>query len=183
MRTTGTGVKTVVGAGQRSVPAWISRAQPTSLYSRSVPTLDSAVKLWADDSARAIDWRTSGRHALARRCARRPVCRLKNATRWADRVTRQRRAHGVGGLGNFKVTAPEFETVRARLPRLVSPLRPVVTQWDRLSRAWCYMMILAGPGKDRADLRPVAPDPAVLAGDGDEPAADRWPFLGLGASR
>jgi hypothetical protein len=48
---------------------------------------------------------------------------------------------------DFKVTTAEFETVRARIRRLVSPLRPVVTQWDRLSRAWCYMMILAGPAK------------------------------------
>jgi len=33
------------------------------------------------------------------------------------------------------------------LPRLVAPLRPVVAQWDRLSRTWCYMLILSGPAK------------------------------------
>ena len=26
-------------------------------------------------------------------------------------------------------------------------MRPVVAQWDRLSRIWCYMLILPGPAK------------------------------------
>jgi hypothetical protein len=29
----------------------------------------------------------------------------------------------------------------------VEPLQPVVAQWDRLSRTWCYMLILPGPAK------------------------------------
>jgi len=29
----------------------------------------------------------------------------------------------------------------------VTPLHPVVAQWDRLSITWCYMLILAGPVK------------------------------------
>jgi hypothetical protein len=33
------------------------------------------------------------------------------------------------------------------LPSLVAPLQPVVRQWDRLSRNWCYTIILAGPAK------------------------------------
>lgn len=48
---------------------------------------------------------------------------------------------------DFTVTAAAFETVRDLLPTLTAPLRPVVAQWDRLSRNWCYMMILAGPAK------------------------------------
>jgi hypothetical protein len=30
---------------------------------------------------------------------------------------------------------------------MVRPLHPVVAQWDRLSRSWCYMLVLAGPAK------------------------------------
>jgi hypothetical protein len=48
---------------------------------------------------------------------------------------------------DFVVTTTRFEAVRDALPSLVGPLRPVVAQWDRLSRSWCYMMILAGPSK------------------------------------
>jgi hypothetical protein len=48
---------------------------------------------------------------------------------------------------DFTVTVAEFETVRDAVPFLTAPLRPVVSQWDRLSRHWCYMMILAGPAK------------------------------------
>jgi predicted nucleotidyltransferase len=61
---------------------------------------------------------------------------------------------------DFAVTTANFEAVRDALPRLTRPLRPVVAQWDRLSRSWCYMMILAGPAK--VDLifgrpHPIAP--------------------------
>lgn len=35
---------------------------------------------------------------------------------------------------DFMVTTTEFQAVRDALPSLVSPLRPVVAQWDRLSR-------------------------------------------------
>jgi hypothetical protein len=48
---------------------------------------------------------------------------------------------------DFAVTAAEFDDVRDALPELVRPLHPVVAQWDRLSRTWCYMLILAGPAK------------------------------------
>jgi len=48
---------------------------------------------------------------------------------------------------DFIVAATDFGAVRDALPSLTAPLRPVVAQWDRLSRHWCYMMILAGPVK------------------------------------
>src|SRR5260370_7089819 len=48
---------------------------------------------------------------------------------------------------DFTVTTAAFEAVRDALPTLTAPLRPVVAQWDRLSRNWCYMMILPGPVK------------------------------------
>jgi hypothetical protein len=48
---------------------------------------------------------------------------------------------------DFAVTASGFEDVRDALPEMVRPLHPVVAQWDRLSRTWCYMLILAGPAK------------------------------------
>ncbi len=35
---------------------------------------------------------------------------------------------------DFAVTAPRFDDVRDALPETVRPLRPVVAQWDRLSR-------------------------------------------------
>jgi hypothetical protein len=48
---------------------------------------------------------------------------------------------------DFAVTAARFEDVRSELRETVRPLHPVVAQWDRLSRTWCYMLILAGPAK------------------------------------
>jgi hypothetical protein len=48
---------------------------------------------------------------------------------------------------DFAVTAPRFDEVRDALPETVRPLHPVVAQWDRLSRTWCYMLILTGPVK------------------------------------
>jgi hypothetical protein len=45
------------------------------------------------------------------------------------------------------VTAPDFEAARDAVPSLTAPLRPVIAQSDRLSRYWCYMMILVGPVK------------------------------------
>lgn len=48
---------------------------------------------------------------------------------------------------DFAVTASSFAEVRGALPETVRPLRPVVAQWDRLSRTWCYMLILPGPAK------------------------------------
>ncbi len=37
--------------------------------------------------------------------------------------------------------------MQQRLPSVAARLRPVVAQWARLSSAWCYMLILAGPVK------------------------------------
>jgi hypothetical protein len=48
---------------------------------------------------------------------------------------------------DFAVEAARFEDAREALPETVRPLHPVVAQWDRLSRTWCYMLILAGPAK------------------------------------
>jgi len=48
---------------------------------------------------------------------------------------------------DFSVTTGDFDAVRDELPRLVSPLQPVVALWDPLSPQWCYMFILTGPAK------------------------------------
>lgn len=48
---------------------------------------------------------------------------------------------------DFAITAPQFDELREGLAEIVGPLRPVVTQWDRLSPIWCYMLILPGPAK------------------------------------
>jgi hypothetical protein len=61
---------------------------------------------------------------------------------------------------DFTVTAAEFEAVRDGLPSLTAPLRPVVAQWDRLSRNWCYIVILTGPVK--VDLIFDRPHPIAL---------------------
>lgn len=61
---------------------------------------------------------------------------------------------------DFAVTTAEFEDVRSALPETVRPLHPVVAQWDRLGRTWCYMLILAGPSKvDLLFGRPHQPAP------------------------
>lgn len=67
---------------------------------------------------------------------------------------------------DYLVTTAEFEAVRDAMPSLTAPLLPVVAQWDRLSRHWCYMLILDGPAK--IDLifgqpHPVAPPWLVSA--------------------
>jgi hypothetical protein len=48
---------------------------------------------------------------------------------------------------DFQVVTAGFAAVRDAIPRLVVPLSPVVAQWDRPSRTWCYMLILNGPAK------------------------------------
>ena len=48
---------------------------------------------------------------------------------------------------DFKITTRAFAEVQQRVPATAARLRPVVAQWDRLSSAWCYMLILAGPQK------------------------------------
>lgn len=56
----------------------------------------------------------------------------------------------------------------------VVPLSPVVAQWDRLSRTWCYMLILTGPakvnlifGQPHAALPPWQPSASTLRGIDD----------------
>jgi hypothetical protein len=48
---------------------------------------------------------------------------------------------------DFAVSTADFEAIQDALQSLTAPLRPVIAQWDRLSRNWCYMLILAGPAK------------------------------------
>lgn len=48
---------------------------------------------------------------------------------------------------DFQIATEAFPEVRERMPALVTPLQPVVAQWDRLSRTWCFMLLLAGPVK------------------------------------
>jgi hypothetical protein len=72
---------------------------------------------------------------------------------------------------DFQVETDAFPAVQRSLPRAVLRLRPVVAQWDRLSRTWCYMFILRGPHKVDlifAEPHPVLPPwtvgPSTLAG-------------------
>jgi hypothetical protein len=61
---------------------------------------------------------------------------------------------------DFTVSTTAFAEVREALPPLVAPLRPVVAQWDRLARRWCYMLILDGPVKvDLIFTQPHTPLP------------------------
>jgi hypothetical protein len=48
---------------------------------------------------------------------------------------------------DFQIATEAFPEVQERMPALVTPLQPVVAQWDRLSRTWCFMLLLAGPVK------------------------------------
>jgi len=45
------------------------------------------------------------------------------------------------------VEASDFSVLARALPGLLAPLQPLVAQWDRLSREWCWMLILVGPVK------------------------------------
>ena len=57
------------------------------------------------------------------------------------------RQHGAAGAlsdWDFEVDAVDFAAVAADLPALVSPLRPLAQQWDRLSRQQTYMLMLRG---------------------------------------
>ena len=47
---------------------------------------------------------------------------------------------------DFLVETDDFERLRADLPTLVEPLRPVVAQWDRLSEEASYYMLLLPRG-------------------------------------
>ncbi len=75
---------------------------------------------------------------------------------------------------DFRVVTADFAGVREAMPRLVVPLSPVVVQWDRLSRTWCYMLILTGPvkidlifGQPHAALPPWQPSASTLRGIDD----------------
>src|ERR1700733_10174325 len=75
---------------------------------------------------------------------------------------------------DFRVVTADFAAVREAMPRLVVPLSPVVAQWDRLSRTWCYMLILTGPvkvdlifGQPHAAQPPWQPSAATLRGIDD----------------
>jgi hypothetical protein len=76
-------------------------------------------------------------------------------------LTGSRAADRAGPLSDwdFVVHTASFEDVRPAMPRLVRPLRPIVAQWDRLSRSWCFMLVLAGPVK--VDLIFAQPHPAL----------------------
>jgi hypothetical protein len=48
---------------------------------------------------------------------------------------------------DFRVHASDFRAVATALPLLLASLNPLVQQWDRLSREYCWMLILRGPVK------------------------------------
>jgi predicted nucleotidyltransferase len=75
---------------------------------------------------------------------------------------------------DFGVRARDFPAVADALPELLTPLEPLVQQWDRLGETWCWMLILDGPVK--VDLifpephekeSPWEPGPDTLAGIDD----------------
>ena len=60
------------------------------------------------------------------------------------------RAHGEStewSDWDFRVETDDFASLAAALPSLVDPLRPLVTQWDRLSDEQCYTLMVDGPTK------------------------------------
>ena len=48
---------------------------------------------------------------------------------------------------DFRVETSDFAALAEALPELLAPLGPLAQQWDRLSREWCWMLILRGPAK------------------------------------
>jgi hypothetical protein len=48
---------------------------------------------------------------------------------------------------DFRVEANDFAALVEVLPRLLAPLDPLAQQWDRLSREYCWMLIVPGPAK------------------------------------
>ena len=73
----------------------------------------------------------------------------KHAAVRAVRLVGSRKHRAAGRLSDwdFEVDVTDFASVAADLPALVSPLRPLAQQWDRLSRQETYMLILRGVGK------------------------------------
>jgi hypothetical protein len=65
----------------------------------------------------------------------------------------------------FQVSTDDFPAVRDSLPQRMLALRPVILQWDRLSKIWCFMLVLAGPTKvDLIFTQPHRPERPWLAG-------------------
>ncbi len=64
----------------------------------------------------------------------------------AVRLVGSRQRGNAGDLSDwdFEVDTSDFATVASELPALVSPLRPLAQQWDRLSTRATYMLILRG---------------------------------------
>jgi hypothetical protein len=48
---------------------------------------------------------------------------------------------------DFRVEATDFAAAAEALPHVLTPLQPLAHQWDRLSREWCWMLIVSGPVK------------------------------------
>jgi hypothetical protein len=67
----------------------------------------------------------------------------------AVRLVGSRERGDAGELADwdFAVDTEDFEAVARDLPTLVSSLRPLSQQWDRLSRHETYMLMLRGPTK------------------------------------
>ena len=60
------------------------------------------------------------------------------------------RARGTAGRfsdWDFVVWTDDFDALAPELPELVRSLKPLVTQWDRLSDSPCFMLIVSGPTK------------------------------------
>ena len=70
------------------------------------------------------------------------------------------RAHTLSDW-DFTVETHNFASVAPDMPLLCMPLHPLAQQWDRLSRACCWMLLLAGPVKvDLIFAEPHAPESA-----------------------
>src|SRR5437868_2686850 len=48
---------------------------------------------------------------------------------------------------DFLVETNDFAAIARALPQQLAPLEPVAQQWDRLSREYCWMLIVPGPAK------------------------------------
>jgi hypothetical protein len=69
---------------------------------------------------------------------------------------------------DFLVETDNFTALGEALPQLLAPLNPLAQQWDRLSREWCWMLILRGPTK--VDL--IFPDKPHVDEPPWEPSAE-----------
>ncbi len=48
---------------------------------------------------------------------------------------------------DWEVRTSDFDALARDLPRLLEPLEPIASQWDRYSDIECYMLMLRGPTK------------------------------------